>query len=78
MIYPIYYMSKAFLKSSKSYKDANLQTFFWTFYFELILNLQKSWKKKKNRERVFLFVSHPASPNTIILYDCSTIIKLGN
>ena len=49
MIYPIYYMSKAFLKSFKSYKDANLQTFFLTFYFELILNLQKSWKKKTEK-----------------------------
>ena len=67
MIYPIYYMSKAFLKSSKSYKDANLQTFFWTCYFELILNLQKSWKKKKT-EKGFFYLSLTQPPLILLFY----------
>lgn len=50
------------------------------FYFEIILDLPKSCRKKRERERDFPYTFHPASSNIFnnTLYNHSILSKPGN
>lgn len=53
------------------YNPINIQLYIFTFYFDIILDLQKS----SRQYREFLYHFHPAFPNVNTLYNGGTISK---